>query len=248
MNDNLNDLGRRIVRGDYAVGTLLPTEAELCRIYSVGRNSAREMIKTLSGKHLVRTVHGTGSLVLPREEWSLLDPLVLKWRFDDSREESALTEELTHLRLVLEPAISAAAAERASTTQILRVFEAYEAMDRAMNDREAAILADQTFHSRVFEAADNPMLISIARPLGMLITKRFERMTDFNGENSIYRITLPYHLNVAEAIHARDPVAAHTATVELLQLSSRELILAAAADAPTAIEEDQASSARTLPV
>ena len=125
MNDNLNDLGRRIVRGDYAVGTLLPTEAELCRIYSVGRNSAREMIKTLSGKHLVRTVHGTGSLVLPREEWSLLDPLVLKWRFDDSREESALTEELTHLRLVLEPAISAAAAERASTTQILRVFEAY---------------------------------------------------------------------------------------------------------------------------
>lgn len=235
MNEILNNLGCRIVRGDYAVGTLLPTEAELCRIYSVGRNSAREIIKTLSGKHLVRTVRGTGTLVLPREEWSLLDPMVLLWRFDDSREEGALTEELTHLRLVLEPAISAAAAERASTTQILRVFEAYEAMDRGMNDREAAILADQTFHSRVIEAADNLMLISIARPLGMLITKRFERMTDFNGENSIYRITLPYHLNVAEAIHARDPVAAHAATVELLQVSSRELNLATAAGTPATI-------------
>ena len=181
MAELLNNLGRRIVRGDYAVESLLPAEAELCRIYSVGRNSAREAIKTLSGKQLVHTVQGIGTVVLPREEWNLFDPLVLQWRFDDPHEEFALTEELTHLRRALEPAISAAAAERASTTQILRVFEAYEAMERAMNDREAAILADQTFHSRVIEAADNLMLINIARPLGMLITKRFERMVDFNG-------------------------------------------------------------------
>lgn len=241
MNEILNNLGRRIVRGDYAVGSLLPAEAELCRIYSVGRNSAREAIKTLSGKQLVRTVHGIGTLVLPREEWNLLDPLVVQWRFDDPCGDS-LTEELTHLRMLLEPAISAAAAERASTTQILRVFEAYEAMERAMNDREAAILADRTFHSRVVEAADNLMLISIARPLGMLLTQRFERMTDFNGENSIYRITLPYHLHVAEAIHARDQAAAHSATIELLQVSHRELIHAAVAVTPAVIEDDQPSS------
>ena len=111
-----------------------------------------------------------------------------------------------------------------------------------MNDREAAILADQTFHSRVIEAADNLMLINIARPLGMLITKRFERMVDFNGENSIYRITLPYHLRVAEAIHARDPIAAHTATIELLRESNRELIQATMAAIPAVIEDGQPSS------
>jgi GntR family galactonate operon transcriptional repressor len=242
MAELLNNLGRRIVRGDYAVESLLPAEAELCRIYSVGRNSAREAIKTLSGKQLVHTVQGIGTVVLPREEWNLFDPLVLQWRFDDPHEELALTEELTHLRRALEPAISAAAAERASTTQILRVFEAYEAMERAMNDREAAILADQTFHSRVIEAADNLMLINIARPLGMLITKRFERMVDFNGVNSIYRVTLPHHLRVAEAIHARDPIAATTATIELLRESNRELIQATMAAIPVVIEDDQPSS------
>jgi GntR family galactonate operon transcriptional repressor len=249
MNEILNNLGRRIVRGDYAVGSLLPTEAELCQIYSVGRNSAREVIKTLSGKQLVRTVHGLGTLVLPREEWNLLDPLVLEWRFEDSVEDCALTRELTQLRLTLEPAISAAAAERASTTQILRVFEAYEAMELAMNDREAAILADQTFHSRVIEAADNLMLISLARPLGMLLTKRFERMAEFNGENSIYRITLPYHLHIAEAIHAHDPVAARSATIELLQVSNRELILATGAHVtPAVIEDGKTSSLYKFPV
>lgn len=242
MAEILNNLGRRIVRGDYAVESLLPAEAELCRIYSVGRNSVREAIKTLSGKQLVRTVHGIGTLVLPREEWNLLDPLVLQWRFDDPCEDIALIEELTQLRRVLEPAISAAAAERATTTQILRVFEAYEAMERAMNDREGAILADRTFHSRIIEAADNLMLRSIAQPLGMLLTKRFERMVDFNGENSIYRITLPYHLHIAEAILARDPTAAHSATIELLRVSNRELIQATMAVIPAVIEDDQSSS------
>ena len=241
MDEILNNLGCRIVRGDYAVGSLLPAEAELCRIYSVGRNSAREVIKTLSGKQLVRTVHGIGTLVLPREEWNLLDPLVLQWRFDDPIEDCALTEELTHLRLAFEPAISAAAAERASTTQILRVFEAYDAMERATDDREAAILADRTFHSRIIEAADNLMLICIARPLGMLLTKRYDRMSDFNGVNSIYRITLPYHLKVAEAIHCRDPAAAHSATIELLRMSHRELIHATVAVPLAVIEDDQPS-------
>ena len=242
MAEILNNLGRRIVRGDYPVESLLPAEAELCRIYSVGRNSAREAIKTLCGKQLVHTIHGIGTLVLPREEWNLLDPLILQWRFDDPHEESALTEELTHLRRALEPAISAAAAERASTTQILRVFEAYEGMERTMNDRAAAILADRTFHSRIIEAADNLMLISIARPLGMLITKRFERMADFNGENSIYRITLPYHLHIAEAIEARNPTAAHKATVELLRVSNHELLKSRGAAIPAVTEHRQRSS------
>ena len=228
MTDIVNDLGRRIARGDYDVGSLLPTEAELCHMYSVGRNSAREAIKTLSGKQIVQTIQGVGTMVLPREDWNLFDPLVLQWRFDDPYEERTLTQELTDLRRALEPAISASAAERASTTQILRVYEAYEAMERATNDREAALLADQAFHSRVIEAADNEMLTNIARPLGMLTTKRFERISDFNGEDSIYRVTLPHHLHIAEAIQSRDPTAAHNATIELLRVSNRELVQATA--------------------
>lgn len=224
MSEILNDLGRRVVRGDHPVGSLLPTEAELCRIYSVGRNTAREVIKTLVGKQLVRTGRGSGTVVLPREEWNLLDPQVVSWRFDDSNERCNLTAELTHLRLILEPAASAAAAERATTTQILRIFEAYEQMEGAVTDREAAILADRAFHLRVFDAANNPLLLSMARPLGMLLTERYKRTPDFNGEDSIFRKTLPHHRRIAEAIHARDPAAAQEATIELLQVSHDEML------------------------
>lgn len=224
MSELLDELGRRIVRGDYPVGLPLPTEVELCRIYSVGRNTAREVIKTLIGKQLVRTGRGTGTWVLPREEWNLLDPQVVQWRFDDSLEHRYLTADLTHLRLIIEPEVSAAAAERATTTQILRVFEAYDEMERAENDREAAISADQAFHARVFEAANNPLLLSMARPLGMLLTERYKRTVDFNGENSLYTNTLPYHRHIANAIHARDPAAARKATIELLQVSNDELV------------------------
>jgi DNA-binding FadR family transcriptional regulator len=67
-------------------------------------------------------------------------------------------------------------------------------------------------------------------------------MVDFNGENSIYRVTLPNHLHIAEAIHARDPTAAHTATIELLRVSNRELIQATVASIPVVIEDGQTSS------
>ena len=67
-------IGMAIARGDYAPGDTLPVEAELCRSLNVGRNVLREAVKTLAGKDLLRTVRRTGTIVLAKSQWNLLDP------------------------------------------------------------------------------------------------------------------------------------------------------------------------------
>ena len=71
------DIGARILRGEFAPGTLLPNEAEWCRVYKVSRTAVREAIKTLSGKGMILSRPKIGSRVEPRTSWNLLDRDVL---------------------------------------------------------------------------------------------------------------------------------------------------------------------------
>jgi DNA-binding GntR family transcriptional regulator len=57
------DLMRGIAAGTYPVGTLLPTEAELCRRYSVSRITARAAMRELQARGLVSRRAGIGTRV-----------------------------------------------------------------------------------------------------------------------------------------------------------------------------------------
>lgn len=210
----LNDLGRRIVRGDFPPGSSLPTESEISKTYSVGRNAAREATKILVGKQLVRTGRGAGTIVQPRNEWNLLDAQVIQWRFTDPAEREALAAEMALLRMIIEPEAAAAAARGATTTQILRIFEAYENMESAVDDREASMVADIAFHNRVFEAVNNPLLMAISRSIEVLLRVNYELAID---SQDAYKNTLKYHLQIADAIRLRDPDAARKSSLHLLK-------------------------------
>jgi DNA-binding GntR family transcriptional regulator len=56
-----------IAEGRYAVGTLLPTEAELCATLKVSRHTVREAMRRLVEAGLVERRQGAGSLVIARE-------------------------------------------------------------------------------------------------------------------------------------------------------------------------------------
>ena len=57
-------LSRRIERGRYKVGTLLPTESELCEEFSVSRYTIQGALRQLTDAGLVRRRQGSGSQVL----------------------------------------------------------------------------------------------------------------------------------------------------------------------------------------
>ena len=56
-------LEARIVSGLHEVGGLLPSEAELCREFSVSRYTVREALRQLAEKGLIKRRQGSGSLV-----------------------------------------------------------------------------------------------------------------------------------------------------------------------------------------
>jgi DNA-binding GntR family transcriptional regulator len=56
-----------IAEGRYAVGTLLPTEAELCQALKVSRHTVREALRRLVDAGLVERRQGAGSIVIARE-------------------------------------------------------------------------------------------------------------------------------------------------------------------------------------
>ncbi|MCA9850550.1 MAG: FadR family transcriptional regulator, partial [Dehalococcoidia bacterium] len=70
------DLLEQIVRGDLAVGSLLPREAELAAAYGVNRSVVREAIKLLEVHRLVRPTRRLGTVVL--DPMASLTPEVLR--------------------------------------------------------------------------------------------------------------------------------------------------------------------------
>ncbi len=53
----------RIATGDFAPGTTLPTEHELCALYGVSRHTARDALRLLSEAGLIERRRGAGTLV-----------------------------------------------------------------------------------------------------------------------------------------------------------------------------------------
>jgi DNA-binding GntR family transcriptional regulator len=62
-----DDLKARIKKGDFAVGTLLPTELDICQTYDVSRHTARESLRILAEDGLVERRQGHGTRVVSAE-------------------------------------------------------------------------------------------------------------------------------------------------------------------------------------
>jgi DNA-binding FadR family transcriptional regulator len=215
------EIGSRIVGGAYPPGQQLPFEQNIATELGVGRNIVREAIKALVAKGLLKTVRRAGTTVQAKANWNLLDPDVLDWTVHSGGNRDALIAELTQLRRILEPEVAALAAQFASRTDCLRLFSAYEAMERHVNDPVHAIAADILFHERLFEATHNQLIQSLVKAFVVLLRTIFA--VSIKNEGGFIR-NLKEHLVVAEAIHAKDPEAARAAMRDLLGKNENDLL------------------------
>jgi GntR family transcriptional regulator len=58
-----DDLRHEIESGRYAIGSLLPTELQLCEAYAISRHTAREALRVLINDRMVERRQGSGTLV-----------------------------------------------------------------------------------------------------------------------------------------------------------------------------------------
>ena len=193
-------LGVSILSGEFAPGDVLPGEIAFSEALQVSRSAYREAMQVLTAKGLVASRPKTGTRVLPRDRWNLLDPDVLAWAFSGAPDEQ-LVRSLFELRLIVEPAAAGLAATRRSDEELLQMSEALVLMKRHTLATEEGRRADRLFHNTILRATRNDALAVLSVSIEAVVswtTQYKQRM------GKLPRDSLPEHVRVFDAIVAGD--------------------------------------------
>jgi len=224
----VHDIGLRIVQGEFAAGEQLPTEDKLLSELSVSRTVLREAVKVLAAKRLVESRPKTGTRVLERAEWNLLDPDVLAWQLEAGPDRRFL-EDTLELRRLIEPAAARLAAERANDGEISVLEAACGEMLQAGDDLEAWIEPDLRFHSVLLRSSHNELLEHLTTIVASVLRTLF---TFSSRPPGTFLRAAPLHLAIVEALRERDPERAEAAVLILLDDTAQNLERALRESAP----------------
>lgn len=226
-----HDLGVAILSGKYQPGELLEGEISASGKRQVSRSAYREAMRMLAAKGLVESRPKAGTRVTSRSRWNLLDPDVLAWQFEGEPDE-ALLRGLFELRMMVEPAAAALAAERRGAHHLEIMRTAVEDMRRFTLANEEGRRADRRFHDALLDATGNEHVTTLASSIGASV--RWTTVFKLRGAEQL-RDSVPDHERVYEAVRDGDAQRAHLAMAELIQLAAADIHIAAplpAAPAP----------------
>jgi GntR family galactonate operon transcriptional repressor len=219
-------LAHRILSGEIPAREYLPKESELCVEYGVSRTVIREATKILESKGLLRSRSRVGTQVLDPNEWNMLDADLLAWagsEFHDPR----FVHSLMEARFIIEPAAAELAARRADPGDLARLDEAYQRMHASLppngpHDVLRCSEADLDFHTALLIGSHNHVLIQLASVIRAALRALFELTTHLG---SAHEHALHLHGEVVEAVRLRQPDAARTTILKILDAAVADLEL-----------------------
>jgi GntR family transcriptional regulator, galactonate operon transcriptional repressor len=210
LHDHIVDaLGGRIVRGEFSDNATLPNEPALAAELGVGRNALREAIKVLVSKGLVEVRPKTGTRVLPRERWNLLDRSVLGWMIEPGQKmQHALG--LVEFRLIFEPKASYLAALRATPDERAAILSTCDDLEACLGKPlDVMSEIDLRFHKAILRASHNDILVH----LGSLIENLMKiQVVATSQDQAELAAGVQQHRDLADAIAAGDAGAAEEAS------------------------------------
>ncbi|MFC7808890.1 FadR/GntR family transcriptional regulator [Streptomyces olivaceus] len=216
----LDTLGPAITAGEYPAGSVLRTD-ELAQRFEVSRSVMREAVRVLESMHLVESRRRVGVTVLPECEWNVYDPQVIRWRLAGSERPRQLRS-LTVLRSAIEPVAAGLAARLATPEQCAELTEC--ALGMVANSRghrlEEYLFHDVAFHRVVLAASGNEMFARLGGVVAEVLAGRTHHDVMFEDPDPA-AVTL--HVQVAEAIRARDAARAEELTREITIGALQEL-------------------------
>jgi DNA-binding FadR family transcriptional regulator len=210
-----NKLGTDILAGVFAPGEVLPGEVLFAEELEVSRSAYREAIQVLTAKGLVASRPKTGTRVLPRERWNVLDPEVLGWAFA-AEPDLEFVRSLFELRAIVEPAAARLAALRRDKSDLKAMKEALATMRSETLTTDAGRAADREFHTAILQATRNSALLALSASIGAAVnwTTQFKQRS-----RALPRNPIPDHVRVYEAIASQDEDGAAAAMHELVDLA-----------------------------
>lgn len=209
--------------GVLSPGTKLPPERELATHFKVARSSLRQALKVLEIMGVITQKVGDGSY-LNRDASSVLAvPMNFLFLLDDTS-----VQELTELRFLMEPALAAKAAERATSDDIVLLRQSISDLEHSKRDRVKLVASDLLFHRAIFQASGN----RLTGRLFHTIHRAMLNMMMVTSQLVDLEHTVAFHKPILAAIEGRNPelasslMTAHLTDASNLLAQSRQHELA----------------------
>lgn len=203
-----------ILSGKLAPGDVLPSERTLSEQLGVSRSVLREVLGRLASLGLVQIRHGSGTRVTPpngRQVVMGYERLL--------RDSSVHLEDLAAVRLPLETAIAAQAAERRTDEHLSRLEKTQTVLANPKRSLATHVRADFEFHATLAEATGNPFFSLVLAPIHeLLIESRIRTLGQFGAQ-----VAHAHHAKILNAVRRGDAAAASAAMTQHLTVNSDHL-------------------------
>ncbi|HET7096614.1 MAG TPA: FCD domain-containing protein [Casimicrobiaceae bacterium] len=203
------DLLARIDDSDVQPGQSFATEAELLQQFDVSRPTLREGIRILEAQGVLQQRPGPGGgLVVRRPSLDMLaHSLSVYLRFNDVPFVAVL-----QAREVVEPALAAEAAERATDEDFREMAESIERMKAQGDSDQAVFIAEnRVFHGIVARASGNKVLETFWGTMSLLAHGEHHGMRYTFGNR---QHVIAAHQRILDACRRRNARAASQAMAE----------------------------------
>ena len=205
----VNELERTIREEFPEPGSRLPREAALADRFRVSRIVIREAMKILEDRGVVEVRAGRGTItVQPTPE--RVKASLLRLFSDQPIPTLGEMERMMELREVLEEAVAALAAVRATPDDLEKISTALDDMAATGHTVEETIDADLRFHVALAAAAHNRYFEMVIEPLFQVFVQQI-KLTDS------YEVGVNMHRQVYEKIAKGDPIGARQSVRRLMQ-------------------------------
>lgn len=213
--DIVEQIRRHVVDGRLQPGERLPSERVLSVRFRVSRASVREAIRALESMGLVQIRSGNGTYVA-----SDLDVVVNAWRSAISRKKDALRDAF-EARKIIEPALAALAASRATGAEIHRLEVTLAQQARQVATGQTGVASDTAFHSLLACSTKNRLLLKLNESIVDALRETRERSLHAPGRPMR---SLAGHRTILDAVRARQPGRARIAMLRHLQEIERNIL------------------------
>lgn len=196
VSEVVQALEDKIFQGGLAPGDPLPSERDISAQMGVSRTVVREAIGRLASLGLVRSVHGSGTRVeAPTgRQISVGFERLLRWS-------ECRLEDLAAVRLPLETAIAASAANHRSEAHLALLDETQRTLGDPDQSLKAHVKADLEFHAILAEATGNPIFQMVLSPIQELLIESRRQTLGKHGSELAH----DHHARILAAVRQGDP-------------------------------------------
>ncbi|MBU2491626.1 MAG: FadR family transcriptional regulator [Bacteroidetes bacterium] len=200
-------------------GSKIPSEAEFCQLFGVGRTSVREALKSLVAQGLLEAKQGKGVFVKSISTDSLSDNMVKQFEYILK---GNYAYDLIIARQIIEPGIAYyAALNRTEDDIALLQKDVDDLVECDSKEIEKLAHFDICFHLHLAEATKNQIMPSLLKPINKLFpTVKRDVLSKIEGGHNAAKMG---HKKILKAVIEQDAEKARHEMISHLAIASDQI-------------------------